>query len=417
MLRASAVPNARYHHPMAPISAVIGACELACAGDAACFGQIHLGMQSLSTPSSPTARLMVTVGIPSGEGGSLVPAPWASSAGSLRVAVDGMPSDAVPADSYPRSSPHPAAARSFGMVDVTEAVRHRYDAAMSAAVVGYGAVVTLLVAFQPEPRAAPTPFSLVFLACWCEPTPAEAIVGDAIRLARAAAQRYALAHRVGSPSAAVGAFPIAGSQLPFAASTQQQLQAAAVPPSAEADDDEVEFLGSNAAGSAGVSAEAAPRSADSRFVLVPDDPVITLAPVSFRCPLSYSLMTVPVKGAHCAHVAAFDASTYVRHCLSGTNAWNCPLCNAEARHTDLVVCAAVEDAMHAYGALAEEEDCDSCFLRVDMGNAARGPVVVGWAPCEAAVEEMRRREVDDDEGGEGDDDYDRHRATRSTRRR
>ncbi|TKQ96974.1 hypothetical protein DV497_14385, partial [Enterococcus faecalis] len=86
----------------------------------------------LSRPPTLTAKLMVTVGFPppnvssesapaSCYSGQISPAPWTTAGGgSLRVMIEGHPSGPVPLSLFPKTSAHPAAARSFAMLDVTE---------------------------------------------------------------------------------------------------------------------------------------------------------------------------------------------------------------------------------------------------------------------------------------------------------
>jgi hypothetical protein len=63
-----------------------------------------------------------------------------------------------------------------------------------------------------------------------------------------------------------------------------------------------------------------------------------------RCPLSFTLLTTPVRGVTCKHLECFDLQNYLEtrprrkdHEPPFADSWRCPLCRGDARPTELVV--------------------------------------------------------------------------------
>ena len=76
------------------------------------------------------------------------------------------------------------------------------------------------------------------------------------------------------------------------------------------------------------------------MVLVESDRVS----LAVRCPLSFTLLTTPVRGVACKHLECFDLQNYLEtrprrkdHEPPFADSWRCPLCRGDARPTELVV--------------------------------------------------------------------------------
>ncbi|KEG12120.1 zinc finger protein, predicted [Trypanosoma grayi] len=61
------------------------------------------------------------------------------------------------------------------------------------------------------------------------------------------------------------------------------------------------------------------------------DPVVTS-----KCPILQTRIDVPIRGTRCRHLQCFDCQSFLLSCHKGCY-WNCPLCDAELRPSDVVV--------------------------------------------------------------------------------
>ncbi|EAN77053.1 putative zinc finger protein [Trypanosoma equiperdum] len=69
----------------------------------------------------------------------------------------------------------------------------------------------------------------------------------------------------------------------------------------------------------------------SKDEMVVDNPVITT-----KCPISQARISIPIRGAHCAHLQCFDCRSFLQGCHSGCY-WNCPLCDSPLAPRDIRV--------------------------------------------------------------------------------
>lgn len=68
-----------------------------------------------------------------------------------------------------------------------------------------------------------------------------------------------------------------------------------------------------------------------------DDDVAEInATLSLRCPLSCMRISLPARGRHCDHLAAFDLTSYLSFCRNG-RVWHCPICFHQCPVSELYI--------------------------------------------------------------------------------
>lgn len=77
-----------------------------------------------------------------------------------------------------------------------------------------------------------------------------------------------------------------------------------------------------------------------------EDPEIqaTSQTISFRDPLAYVALKIPIRGLHCMHIQCFDAHTFLSM-METTPTWLCPSCNRPVNPEDLVLDGYTRDLM------------------------------------------------------------------------
>ncbi|XP_067933954.1 E3 SUMO-protein ligase PIAS2-like isoform X2 [Watersipora subatra] len=97
-----------------------------------------------------------------------------------------------------------------------------------------------------------------------------------------------------------------------------------------------------------------------------DDIALTSLKVSLLCPLGKMRMTLPCCPTTCDHIQCFDARLYIMM-NEKKPTWNCPVCDAPARFSDLLVDELFTEICKIAG------DCDEILFSPDGSWAPLGP--------------------------------------------
>ncbi|GAA5857975.1 hypothetical protein JCM9279_005132 [Rhodotorula babjevae] len=74
--------------------------------------------------------------------------------------------------------------------------------------------------------------------------------------------------------------------------------------------------------------------------------------VSLRDPLAYTRIDIPIRSAHCEHIACFDATTWFE-VNEQTPQWQCPICSKTLKVDDIVVDGYFEDILKVCSSAVE----------------------------------------------------------------
>jgi hypothetical protein len=233
----------------------------------------------------------------------------------------------VPSAAFPRSITRSSAVRTLSPVDITGYVATA------------GGAVSLII--NSESRT----WSAAVAVCLCRAVPLQHVIDESTRRAR---DRIQTSKSSAVPQPATAAVSLAFSESSSSAASEVDLDAGWQSLSSGDDTDSRDAKAAN-----GVAAS-------------PGDEDLCTAgavEVSLRCPLSYCKMAVPARGPLCEHDAAFDLATYVTQAVA-TSTWNCPVCDARALWSELVLCPRLLSVLSALQDV-DAGECDRVRMLAD----------------------------------------------------